>query len=61
MKMKNPIEETQCYVDNANDTLKTNGKLDTATRLYGDRKYVHSAGHSMWNANKTTKPLNLKS
>jgi hypothetical protein len=50
MEKENPIEEAQRYVDNAKDTLKNNGELDTATRLYGDRKYVRSAGHFLWNA-----------
>ena len=50
MEKENPIEEAQQYVDNAKDTLKDNGELDTATRLYGDRKYVRSAGHFLWNA-----------
>ena len=50
MGKENPIEEAQRYVDNAKDTLKDNGELDTATRLYGDRKYVRSAGHFLWNA-----------
>lgn len=50
MEKENPIEEAQRYVDNAKDTLKNNGELDTATCLYGDRKYVRSAGHFLWNA-----------
>ena len=50
MEKQNPIEEAQRYVDNAKDTLKDNGELDIATRLYGDRKYVRSAGHFLWNA-----------
>ena len=50
MEKENPIEEAQRYVNNAKDTLKDNGELDTATRLYGDRKYVRSAGHFLWNA-----------
>ena len=50
MEKQNPIEEAQRYVDNAKDTLKDNGELDTVTRLYGDRKYVRSAGHFLWNA-----------
>ena len=50
MEKENPIQEAQRYVDNAKDTLKDNGELDTATRLYGDRKYVRSAGHFLWNA-----------
>lgn len=50
MEKQNPIEEARRYVDNAKHTLKDNGELDTATRLYGDRKYVRSAGHFLWNA-----------
>ena len=50
MERKDPIEEAQRYIDNARQTLKENGELDTATRLYGDRKYVRSAGHFLWNA-----------
>ena len=50
MEKENPIEEAQRYVDNAKDALKDNGELDTVTRLYGDRKYVRSAGHFLWNA-----------
>jgi hypothetical protein len=50
MEKENPIEEAQRYVDNAKDTLKDKGELDTVTRLYGDRKYVRSAGHFLWNA-----------
>jgi len=50
MEKENPIEEAQRYVDNAKDTLNDKGELDTVTRLYGDRKYVRSAGHFLWNA-----------
>jgi hypothetical protein len=50
LEKENPIEEAQRYVDNAKQTLKDNGELDIATRLYGDRKYVRSAGHFLWNA-----------
>lgn len=50
MEKENPIEEAQRYVDNAKDTLKDKGELDTVTRLYGDRKYVRSAGHYLWSA-----------
>lgn len=50
MEKKNPITEAQRYVDNAKQTLKDNGDLDTSTRLYADRKYVRSAGHFLWNA-----------
>ena len=50
MERENPIEEAQRYVDNAKQTLKENGEFDSATRTYGDRKYVRSAGHFLWNA-----------
>ena len=50
MEKKNPVEEANRYVDNAKQTLKDNGELDTSTRLYADRKYVRSAGHFLWNA-----------
>ena len=50
MEKRNPVDEAKRYVDNAKQTLKENGELDTATRLYGDRKYVRSAGHFLWNA-----------
>ena len=50
MEKQNPIEEAQRYVDNAKQTLKENGEFDAATRTYGDRKYVRSAGHFLWNA-----------
>ena len=50
MEKENPIEEAQRYVDNAKITLKDNGELDTTSRLYGDRKYVRSAGHFLWSA-----------
>ena len=50
MEKQNPIEEAERYVDNAKLTLKTNGELDTETRLYGDKKYVRAAGHYLWNA-----------
>ena len=48
MEKQNPIEEAQRYVDNAKQTLKENGELDMASRLYGDPKYVRSAGHFLW-------------
>ncbi len=50
MEKKNPVEEAKRYVDNAKQTLKENGELDTSTRLYADRKYVRSAGHFLWSA-----------
>ena len=50
MERENPIEEAQRYVDNAKQTLKESGEFDSATRTYGDRKYVRSAGHFLWNA-----------
>ena len=50
MEKQNPIEEAERYVENAKTTLKTNGELDTETRLYGDKKYVRAAGHYLWNA-----------
>ena len=50
MEKQNPIEEAQRYVDNAKQTLKENGELDTTTRTYSDRKYVRAAGHYLWNA-----------
>ena len=50
MEKQNPIEEAERYVENAKSTLRTNGELDTETRLYGDKKYVRAAGHYLWNA-----------
>ena len=50
LEKENPIKEAQRYVENAKQTLEENGKLDNATRLYGDRKYVRAAGHYLWNA-----------
>lgn len=50
MEKQNPIEEAQRYVDNAKQTLKENGELDTTTRTYSDRKHVRAAGHYLWNA-----------
>ena len=43
MEKKSPIEEAQCYVDNAKLTLIDNGEYDSDLKRYGDRKYVKSA------------------
>ena len=43
MEKKSPIEEAQCYVDNAKQTLIDNGEYDSDLKRYGDRKYVKSA------------------
>ena len=47
--VKDPVTKARRYVDNAKDLLRDNGKLDTETRLYQDRKYVRMAGNTLWN------------
>ena len=44
-----PVTEARRYVDNAKKLLRENGKLDTETHLYQDRKYVRMAGNTLWN------------
>ncbi len=45
-----PVSEARRYVENAQTTLLTNGKLDTETNCYQDAKYVKAAGHYLWTA-----------
>ena len=44
-----PVEEARCYVQNAKDILNEKGKLNTASQVYEDRKYVRMAGNTLWN------------
>lgn len=48
MEKKNPIEEARRYVANAKDTIK-NAELDAKLGIYNDRKYVKTAGNTLWN------------
>ena len=48
MRKKNPIEESRRYVDNARETLRENGELDTELNIYQDEKYVRAAGNYLW-------------
>ncbi|MBO4481018.1 MAG: DUF5618 family protein [Bacteroidales bacterium] len=49
MEKKNPIEEAKRYVANAKQILRDKGELDTASKSYGDKKYVRMAGNTLWN------------
>ena len=44
-----PVEEARRYVQNAKDILNEKGKLNTASQVYEDRKYVRMAGNTLWN------------
>lgn len=49
MEKKNPIEEAKRYVANAKQILREKGEFDTASKSYGDKKYVRMAGNTLWN------------
>ena len=46
--IRDPISDARRYVNNARDTLRDNGKLNTETGRYEDPKYVKAAGHYLW-------------
>ena len=46
--IRDPISDARRYVNNARDTLRDNGKLNTKTGLYEDSKYVKAAGNYLW-------------
>ncbi|MBO4574835.1 MAG: DUF5618 family protein [Bacteroidales bacterium] len=48
MKKKDPIAEARRYVENAKETLREKGELNTETKLYEDDKYVRAAGNYLW-------------
>ena len=48
MKKKDPIAEARRYVENAKETLREKGELDTELRAYQDDKYVRAAGNYLW-------------
>ena len=48
MEKKNPIDEARRYVKNAKEALRDKGELDTELQIYGDRKYVRTAGNYLW-------------
>ena len=48
MEKKNPIEEAQRYVANANDTIKK-ACYDNELKIYTDSKYIKMAGNTLWN------------
>lgn len=48
MKKKDPIAEARRYVENAQETLREKGELNTETKLYEDDKYVRAAGNYLW-------------
>ena len=50
LEVNNPISEARRYVENAKQTLKKHGQLDTKSRLYMNDKYVRSAGNFLWYA-----------
>lgn len=42
------IKEARRYYENAQKTLRENGKLNPKTRRYEDPKYVRAAGNYLW-------------
>ena len=44
------IKEARRYVDNAEKTLKENGRYNQELNLYEDDKYVRAAGHYLWHS-----------
>lgn len=47
---KDLIQEARRYVDNADQTLKKNGRYNKELKLYEDDKYVRAAGHYLWHS-----------
>lgn len=47
MESKNPIEEAQRYVSNAEEIIRK-AKYDPELRSYTDSKYVKTAGNILW-------------
>ncbi len=47
---KDLIKEARRYVDNAEKTLRENGRYNKELKLYEDDKYVRVAGHYLWHS-----------
>lgn len=47
---KDLIKEARRYVDNAEKTLRENGRYNKELNLYEDDKYVRAAGHYLWHS-----------
>lgn len=47
---KDLIKEARRYVDNAEKTLRENGRYDSELKQYEDDKYVRAAGHYLWHS-----------
>ena len=45
-----PVSEARRYVDNADKTIKENGRFNKELNLYEDDKYVRAAGHYLWHS-----------
>ena len=50
MKREKLIEESRRYVDNAEKTLRENGRYNSELKQYEDDKYVRAAGHYLWHS-----------
>lgn len=50
MKKEKLIEESRRYVDNAEKTLRENGRYNSELKQYEDDKYVRAAGHYLWHS-----------
>lgn len=47
---KDLIKEARRYVDNAEKTLRENGRYNQELKQYEDDKYVRAAGHNLWHS-----------
>ena len=47
---KDLIKEARRYVDNAEKTLRENGRYNKELNLYEDDKYVRASGHYLWHS-----------
>ena len=47
---KDLIKEARRYVENAEKTLKENGRYNKELKQYEDDKYVRAAGHYLWHS-----------
>ena len=47
---KELIKEARRYVDNAEKTLRENGRYNQELKQYEDDKYVRAAGHYLWHS-----------
>ena len=47
---KDLIKEARRYVDNAEKTLRENGRYNQELKQYEDDKYVRAAGHYLWHS-----------